>query len=55
MVRPLEWASAIAVVVASCCLLIVYGYALGFAKASDKKRPECPMTHTIPFKGTLSE
>ena len=53
MVRPLEWASAIAVVLASCCLLIVYGYTLGFAKASDKQRPQCPMTYSIPFKGTL--
>lgn len=53
MVKALEWGSALAVILASCCLLLVYGYALGFAKASTKQRPQCAMTYTIPFKGTL--
>jgi len=53
MVKPLEWASAIAVVLASCCLLMAYGYVLGFAKASTKQRPQCPSAYTIPFKGTF--
>lgn len=55
MVRPIEWASAVAVVIASACLLLVYGYALGFAKAKTEPRAKCPMTYEIPFKGTFGE